>query len=153
MRIGLISDTHNFLDPKIPDLFQGVDHILHAGDVGLPWVVLQLEQIAPVTVVSGNTDDGMLWRKSEIIVLEERRFLLQHIVDPHEPGQLLQNRLSQHDIDVVVFGHTHRSFDQRVGMVRFLNPGYSGKPKLGQTRSVAVLHCDKHELLREPLPL
>ncbi len=43
MKIGVISDTHNFFDPRIPTLFAGVDHILHAGDIGLPWVVLELE--------------------------------------------------------------------------------------------------------------
>ena len=39
-RIGVISDTHNFLDPRIPALFTGVDHILHAGDIGLPAILL-----------------------------------------------------------------------------------------------------------------
>ena len=153
MRIGIISDTHNFLDPKIPDLFQGVDHIIHAGDVGLPWVVLHLEQLAPVTVVAGNTDDGSIWRESETIVLDDRRFLVQHIVDPSNLSPSLRRRLSQQDIDMVVFGHTHRSSDQQIGDVRFLNPGYAGKPRLGQTRSIAILHGDKRELLRESLPL
>jgi len=57
VKIGVISDTHNFFDPKIPGLFNGVEHILHAGDIGLPRILLDLEAIAPVTAVSGNTDD------------------------------------------------------------------------------------------------
>ena len=48
MRIAVISDTHNFLDPRIPALFAGVDHILHGGDIGMPIILLELEQIAPV---------------------------------------------------------------------------------------------------------
>ena len=48
MKIGVISDTHDHLDPKVPALLTGVDHILHAGDIGLPWLILQLENIAPV---------------------------------------------------------------------------------------------------------
>ena len=60
MKIGVISDTHNFLDPQIPELFAGVSHILHAGDIGLPRVLTQLESIAPVTAVGGNTDDPVL---------------------------------------------------------------------------------------------
>ncbi|HAV64105.1 MAG TPA: YfcE family phosphodiesterase, partial [Verrucomicrobiales bacterium] len=58
MRIGVISDTHGYLDPKIPALFQGVEHILHAGDIGYASIILELEQIAPVTAVLGNTDIG-----------------------------------------------------------------------------------------------
>ena len=46
MKIGVLSDTHGFLDPRIPELFAGVDHILHAGDVGQPLILVELEQIA-----------------------------------------------------------------------------------------------------------
>jgi hypothetical protein len=56
-QVGVISDTHNYLDPLIPHLFAGVDHILHGGDIGMPAIILALEQIAPVTAVAGNTDD------------------------------------------------------------------------------------------------
>jgi hypothetical protein len=57
--IGVISDTHGYVDPRVFELFAGVDHILHAGDIGPPGVVLQLERIAPVTAVRGNCDaDG-----------------------------------------------------------------------------------------------
>ena len=45
--IGVISDTHNYLDPRIPQLFAGVEHILHGGDIGQPAILLELEQIAP----------------------------------------------------------------------------------------------------------
>ena len=40
MRIGVISDTHNYFDPRVPQLFAGVDHILHGGDIGLPAILL-----------------------------------------------------------------------------------------------------------------
>ena len=59
MRIGVISDTHDLLDPRVPELFAGVEHILHGGDVGLPWLMLKLDEIAPVTAVLGNTDVGI----------------------------------------------------------------------------------------------
>ena len=55
MRIGVISDTHNYLDPKVHKLFEGVEHILHAGDIGLPSILLELQEIAPVTAVSGRS--------------------------------------------------------------------------------------------------
>jgi hypothetical protein len=70
MKIGVISDTHNFFDPRISRLFAGVEHILHAGDIGLPRIILDLEQIAPVTAVSGNTDDpGLHYRPTECVEL------------------------------------------------------------------------------------
>ena len=59
-RIGLIADTHGTLDPDVLDLFRGVDHIVHAGDVGKRSVLRRLEKIAPVTAVAGNTDSGKL---------------------------------------------------------------------------------------------
>jgi predicted phosphodiesterase len=55
-KLAVISDTHNYLDPKVLTLFEGVEHIVHAGDIGMPWLILQLENIAPVTAVMGNTD-------------------------------------------------------------------------------------------------
>src|SRR2546423_11271360 len=86
MKIGVISDTHNFLDAKIAKLFAGVEHILHAGDIGLPWVILELEAIAPVAAVLGNTDDGRLqFKETEIVELAGRKLLVHHIINPHGP--------------------------------------------------------------------
>src|SRR6185436_8015579 len=82
MKIGLISDTHNYLDPRVPKLFEGVDHILHAGDVGLSALIVELEQIAPVTAVVGNTDEGLPLRETESVTLGGKKFLLHHIVTP-----------------------------------------------------------------------
>ena len=56
MRIGVVSDTHGLFDRAIVRHFLGVDHILHAGDIGQGGVIEQLARIAPVTVVSGNVD-------------------------------------------------------------------------------------------------
>ena len=56
MLIGVISDTHGFYDPRVPPLLEGVDHILHAGDIGDARIIEALERIAPVTAVRGNND-------------------------------------------------------------------------------------------------
>jgi hypothetical protein len=82
MKIGAISDTHGYFDPKIVKLFAGVDHILHAGDIGLPWLILELEQIAPVTAVLGNNDAGLDFKETEVAEFDGRKFLVHHIVDP-----------------------------------------------------------------------
>ena len=141
-RIGVISDTHNFLDPKVQKLFEGVDHILHAGDVGRPGLILQLEQIAPVTAVLGNTDEpGFHYRLTEVVELGGRKFLVHHIVDAHAPDEILKRRLDREQPAVVVFGHTHKQFCETIGSTLFFNPGYAGKSRFGMARSVAILQC------------
>jgi putative phosphoesterase len=142
LRIGVISDTHNFLDPKVPEVFAGVDHILHAGDIGQVRLILELEQIAPVTAVLGNTDDAALhFRQTEIVELDGRKFLIHHIVNPHQPDEALQRRLDREKPAVVVFGHTHKPFSESIGSTLFFNPGYAGKSRFGMARSIAILHC------------
>jgi len=153
MKIGVISDTHDFLDPKIPELFSGVDHILHAGDVGSAIIPFELEQIAPVTAVLGNNDVFLTLKETEVVALAGRKFLVHHIVNPHAPGEQLRARITKARPDVVVFGHTHRKFNQTIGNILFFNPGYSGKPRLGLERSAAILHCEPAGLRAEWLPL
>jgi putative phosphoesterase len=153
MKLGILSDTHGFLDPRIPELFAGVDHILHAGDIGYASIILELETIAPVTAVIGNTDAGLDFRETEAVQLGLRKFLVRHIVNPHAPDLKLHSRLLRDRPDAVVFGHTHRMFCQTVGRTLFFNPGYAGKPKYNTERSVALLHCDEQEIRAEYLPL
>jgi uncharacterized protein len=153
MKIGIISDTHGFLDPRIAQIFNGVEHILHAGDVGSHSLLLELETIAPVTAVLGNTDGGVDLNLTEVAALDGRKFLVHHIVNPHALTDELKVRIARERPDVVVFGHTHKPFNQIIGVVLFLNPGYAGKPKFGAERSVAILHCDDKEIRAEYLPL
>jgi hypothetical protein len=143
MKIGVISDTHGFLDPKIPGFFAGVEHILHAGDIGSDGVVAELEAVAPVTAVLGNTDSSPMFRLTEVVLLAGRKFLVHHIVNPRALTEELRRRLARERPDAVVFGHTHKAFCETIDGVLYLNPGYAGRPKLGLERSVAVLHCDE----------
>jgi uncharacterized protein len=146
MKIGIISDTHNFLDPGIEGLFQGVQHILHAGDVGQPKIIFGLEQIAPVTAVLGNTDSDINLRVTEILELENRKFMVHHIVDVRNPSDTFRHRFDLAKPDVVIFGHTHKPFHERIGQTLFLNPGAAGRRGFNDSRSVAILHCDKKEM-------
>lgn len=142
MRIGILSDTHNFLDPRIPQLFDGVNHILHAGDVGEASITVQLEQIAPVTAVTGNIDSMLPLRETEVVELDGRKYLVHHIVDPRDPAEPISERIAREQPDVVVFGHTHKAFCQMFGGRLYFNPGYAGKPHSGVERSVAILHWE-----------
>ncbi len=143
MKIGLISDTHGFLDPRLPQIFRGVDHILHAGDIGPDRLLAQLESIAPVTAVLGNNDSSNWIALTETPTLGGRKFLIHHIVSPYALTPELESQIKRASPHVVVFGHTHRRFDEMINGVLFINPGYSGQPKPGAERSVAILHLEK----------
>jgi uncharacterized protein len=154
VKIGVISDTHNFFDPRVPKLFAGVDYILHAGDIGQPRILLELEQIAPVTAVAGNTDDPeMRYRQTETVELAGRKFLVHHIVNPRELSDALQERIQRERPDVVVFGHTHKPFSETVDGILFFNPGYAGPSRFGMARSVAILYCGAKSIRHEYLGL
>jgi hypothetical protein len=153
MRIGVISDTHDHFESRLPELFQGVDHILHAGDIGRPWIILELEQIAPVTAVTGNTDVGLPFRPTILVPLSNRTFLLQHIIDPDSLKHPVRQLLIRDNPDVVVFGHTHRRFCETREGTLFINPGYAGEPRPDQDRSAVILHCDDTGITAEFLDL
>lgn len=153
IKLGIISDTHDFLDPRIPDFFAGVEHILHAGDIGSGHVIRGLEQIAPVTAVLGNNDFGLGFRALEIFDLSGIRFLICHIVNPHNPHIEIAHRIGMAKPNVVVFGHTHRPFEETIGGILYLNPGYAGRTRFGMTRSVAVLSCEGQNISVEFKPL
>jgi putative phosphoesterase len=141
-KIGVLSDTHGYLDPKVASIFQGVDHILHAGDIGLPWLILQLEEIAPVTAVTGNVDQGLDYKETEVLELDHRKFLIHHIVEGEKPTSPIHRRIVRENPDVVVYGHTHKRVCEHVNGTLYLNPGYAGKQRFRLPRSVAVLHSD-----------
>jgi putative phosphoesterase len=154
MKIGVISDTHDHFDTRIPSLFDGVEHILHAGDIGLPWIILELQAIAPVTAVLGNTDDERLsYRPIEVAEVTGRKFLVHHIVNPHGLEEKLSRRIARERPDAVVFGHTHKPFAETIEGTLYFNPGYAGKSRFGMERSVAILHCDGDGIRPEYLKL
>ena len=154
MKLGVISDTHNTFDPKIPELFADVDHILHAGDVGGAFITFQLEQIAPVTAVLGNTDSFLPLNETEAVELDGRKFLVHHIVNPHAPAEPIRQRIQREQPDAVVFGHTHRPFCQVIGGVLYFNPGCAGKQRAAGERSVAILQWKRGGSIQpEFLPL
>src|SRR5919107_2527212 len=129
MRLGVISDTHGLLRPEVFDAFEGVDHILHAGDVGKPDILSDLEALAPVTAVYGNTDGADLRRMlPDVASLELDGF---DIVVTH--GDQLGSptpdalHLAFPDAQIIVYGHTHRPLLRIVDVVvTVMNPGGAG---------------------------
>ncbi len=155
MKIGILSDTHDYLDPLIPALFAGVDHILHCGDIGASWLITELETIAPVTAVRGNCDDLMHLNEMETIVLNGLKIMVMHIFDVYYPLETAKLRIAQEQASVVVFGHTHRRYCERRDQVLFFNPGYAGKPRNKCDRSVGILNCGNQGITAafEALPM
>ena len=153
MKIGVISDTHGFLDSRVEKLFADVDHILHAGDIGDPIIELELKFIAPVTVVQGNVDIGLPFKLTEVVTLAEKKFLVHHIANPWALSETLEQHIRQQKPEAVIFGHTHKPFAQKVDGIFFFNPGYAGKPKFGAERSVAILNVVGQEIRHEFTPL
>lgn len=139
MTIGLISDTHGYLDPRVEKIFAGVDLILHAGDIGPDSLIAELEAIAPVKAVLGNNDSSPAFPLTQVLTLDGRKFLVHHIVYPQALHPDLKSRIALERPEVVVFGHSHKPFSEVIEGVHFLNPGYAGKPRFGQPRSVALL--------------
>jgi putative phosphoesterase len=78
---------------------------------------------------------------------------VHHIVNPCSPSDKLEARLRREHPDVVVFGHTHKRYSETLNGVLYFNPGYSGKPKLGTERSVAILHVNDQGIRHEFVPL
>ncbi len=147
MNIGVISDTHDFFHPRVRRLFTGVDHILHGGDIGKPGILRELEKLAPVTAVCGNTDEpGFRYPKTAVVGLGSRKFLLHHIVNPYQLPQPVEQRIRDDQVNVVVFGHTHKPFAEWIGSTLFFNPGYAGNRRFGMERSVAILSLAGSEL-------
>ncbi|HEV2692933.1 MAG TPA: metallophosphoesterase family protein [Verrucomicrobiae bacterium] len=153
MKIGVISDTHGHLDPRVEKIFTGVDHILHAGDIGYASIILELEMIAPVTAVLGNCDSDIGFHLTETVELAKKKFLVHHIVNPRDLSEIAASRIAKDQPQVVVFGHTHKQFAETLNGILYFNPGYSGKPKHGADRSVAILHLTGKDIRHEFIAL
>ena len=138
MLIGIISDTHGLLRPEALTALAGVDHILHAGDVGDPAILDALRQIAPVTAIRGNVDtygDCAKLPATEAVELGGRLFYLVHSV------QWLDINPEAAGIAMVVSGHSHQpGIEARNGVI-YLNPGSAGprRFKLPVTLALVVL--------------
>ena len=137
--IGLISDTHGLVRPRVHDALAGVELILHAGDVGGDEVLDELTLIAPVLAVYGNTDAPGQPRLAESI---ERTIggVSIHVSHGHEVGSPTPARLlARYATLVIVYGHTHRQHVAHVDGRLVVNPGAAGATRFKLEPSVARL--------------
>ncbi len=134
--VGLISDTHGQLSQAAVEALQGVDLILHAGDVGDNKVLAALGSIAPVEAVRGNMDYG-LWAEqlppATMINIKQSYFFLIHDKDK------IDLDLSTIGVRAVIFGHTHSSSIEKIDTIWYINPGSATHPRYGQNPSVGLI--------------
>ena len=162
MTFGILSDTHNYFHPVLPEVLANVDLILHAGDVGTPEVLDALEAIAPVRAVFGNIDGQNIKHRApefQRFKTDGIRFLMTHIGG--RPGRWtkgIESLLERERPDVFICGHSHILRIERVnalGGMLYLNPGAAGQQGFhtvktcvrlivedGKAKQAEVVHLD-----------
>jgi hypothetical protein len=134
MKIGLLSDTHSFLDPKIIDHFKNVDEIWHAGDIGDKKVLEDLQQIKKVKAVFGNIDDNELTHKLPEDLwfeVEGCTIWMTHIGGaPPNYNPRIKKMLKEKTPNVFICGHSHIlrvMRDKNYSNMLYINPGAAGQ--------------------------
>ena len=134
--IGVISDTHGLLRPAAIEALRGVDHILHAGDVGDASILDALRSVAPVTAIRGNIDVGgpcSHLPATEVVTLQGHTFYMLHDrhaldLDPAAAG-----------FSAVISGHSHKPLLEWRHGVLYMNPGSAGPRRFSLPVSIGLL--------------
>jgi len=148
--VGIISDTHGLLRPEALAALRGSDLILHAGDIGDPEILSQLEGVAPVVAIRGNVDRGELARSlpdSQVVEVEGFLIYILHDVEgldltPEAAG-----------ISMVIFGHSHLPEIRESRGVQYFNPGSAGPRRFSNPVTVGRLRISQGKLLPEVIHL
>ncbi|MHB1392368.1 MAG: metallophosphoesterase family protein [Clostridia bacterium] len=151
MKIGVISDTHirssaKLLPNIIYEVFDGVDMILHAGDILIDEVIIELETIATVYVVAGNNDGYDMLDKygtKRIIEVNGKRIGLTHGTSRGRTYMSAYAEFAGDKVDCVVYGHSHKPHNEVIDGVLFFNPGSPIARRFEHRYSLGILHVDK----------
>lgn len=146
-RIGLLSDTHSYLDPQIFNHFDACDEVWHAGDVGDPAVIDQLQAFRPLRIVCGNIDRETSDLPShQRFTLERLDIWITHIGGkPPTYNPTVRPTLAGNPPDIFVCGHSHILKivrDPTKGNLLFINPGAAGKTGFHQMRTAVRFSLD-----------
>lgn len=146
----MISDTHGLLRPQAVAVLLGVDHILHAGDIGKLQILEELRRIAPVTAIRGNVDTESVFRhvpETEAVELNGKLFHLIHNVKD------LDLMPSAAGFAAVISGHTHKpAFEWKKGVL-FFNPGSAGPRRFSLPVSVGILYSTDKKVVPQIIEL
>ena len=145
MRLGVIADTHGLLRPEVFRAFEQVDHIVHAGDLGPLELLTELEALAPVTAVYGNTDGpDVRQRLPQVAQVELEGFdvVVTHGDQLGSPTPEALNAAFP-EAQIIIYGHTHRPLLTLVDVVvTVMNPGGAGHRRFGLPPSVGILELE-----------
>ena len=146
MIIGVISDTHGLLRPEAVKMLRGSEHIIHAGDIGAPEIIPELEKIAPVTAIRGNVDtQEWAGRFPETEVVELAGLYLYII---HDANALDLNPKAA-GFAAVISGHSHKPKQEVKDGVLYFNPGSAGPRRFTLPISLGRLTIDGGHLSGE----
>lgn len=151
-RIGLLSDTHSYLDPQIFTHFEACDEIWHAGDVGLLTVADQLRTFRPLRIVSGNIDqESDELPENQRFTLEGLTIWMTHIGgSPPKYNPTTRPALKANPPDIFVCGHSHMLKvvrDSALNNLLFINPGATGKTGFHKMRTAIRFSLDAGKIL------
>jgi len=154
-KIGLISDTHvpersKTLPLKVHELFKGVDLIIHSGDITHEDVLIELETIAPVEAVLGNMDGYYIKRDlPEKKVIEVEKVKIGIIHGSGSPFGI-EERIAQEfqNVDVIVYGHTHRAVIKEINGILFINPGTPSDRIFSSRFTLGFLHVENGKIVK-----
>jgi putative phosphoesterase len=145
MRLGIIADTHGLLRPEVFEVFAEVDQILHAGDIGSPDILTELEAIAPVTAVYGNCDGFDLRAVVPAVAqvrIEGLDFVITHGDQFGQPTPEALHRAFP-EAEVIIYGHTHRPLLTTIDLVvTVMNPGGAGRRRFDLPPSVGIMELE-----------
>jgi uncharacterized protein len=145
MRLGVIADTHGLLRPEVFHAFAEVDHILHAGDIGSLELLAELEAVAPLTAVYGNTDGSEVRQRVPRIAQVELDGFDIVVTHGDQFGSPTPEKLNAAfpDAQILVYGHTHRPLLTIVDVVvTVMNPGSAGARRFKLPPSVGILELE-----------
>ncbi|HED23881.1 MAG TPA: metallophosphoesterase [Firmicutes bacterium] len=161
--IGVVSDTHipsraRFLPPVLFKALDGVDLILHCGDLVKEKIIDELAAIAPVEAVSGNMDPPELKKRLgrlKLIQIGRTAIGMLHgdITGRRVPFRHVASLFAPNKLQAVVFGHLHEPVNEEYKRMLFFNPGSAVDPRHGFSPTCGVLHVDEQKISGEIISL
>ena len=131
-KIGIISDTHNYLDEQVFEYFKNVDEIWHAGDIGTSMITDKLKNFKPLRVVFGNIDGHELraqFPEDLIFKIDDCKIFITHIAGAVGVyNQRVREIIKQEKPNILVCGHSHIlkiMRDEKFNLLH-INPGAAG---------------------------
>ena len=146
--IGLISDTHGMLRKEVLESLKDCKLILHAGDIGKPEVIDNLKDISNIEFIRGNCDkDKNIAKEDKVVDIYNKRIYLIHDISK------IDIDLKKENIDIVVYGHSHKSNIYEANQILYINPGSVGPRRFKLPISMAKLRVLKNEKCYNSLEL